>query len=189
MGSGKVKDASLTLKEMWLTDFEETYKLCMSFPKNENGFNNAAFGMKREQFARYRKLKEEYSNGENLPDGFVPDTTYVLVRQDGRYLGLFNLRHELNDFLREGPGHIGYIIRKEYRGQGYATAGLALTVRKAREMGIRGELYLSVHKDNPASLKVMLDNGGYIHHENAEEYFVRIPERQDTVSPYENLPD
>lgn len=175
----------MALKEMWLTDFDRTYELCISFPKEENGFHNAAFGMDREQFADYRKLKEEYSRGANLPEGFVSDTTYVLTCQDGRYLGLFNLRHELNDFLKEGPGHIGYIIRKEYRGQSYATTGLALTIRKAREIGIRGELYLSVHKDNPASFKAMLNNGGYIHHENDEEYFVRIPECQK----FESAPD
>ena len=36
------------------------------------------------------------------------------------------------------------------------------------------EAYLSVNKNNPASLKVQQNNGAYIHHENDEEYFTRI---------------
>ena len=107
-----------------------------------------------------------------MPEGFVPDTTYVLV-DEGKYVGVFNLRHCLNDFLREGPGHIGYCISKIYRGKGYATEGLKLALEKAREIGI-SEAYLSVNKDNPASLKVQQNNGAYIHHENDKEFFTRI---------------
>lgn len=68
--------------------------------------------------------------------------------------GLFRVRHYLNDALRSGGGHIGYGIRDKYRGRGYATKGLALTIEKARELVAEDELYLSVHKDNPASLRV-----------------------------------
>ena len=36
------------------------------------------------------------------------------------------------------------------------------------------EIYLRVNKNNPASLKVMLHNGGYIEHEDEQKYYVRI---------------
>ncbi len=36
------------------------------------------------------------------------------------------------------------------------------------------EIYLRVNRDNPASLKVMLKNGGSIHHEDENKYYVRI---------------
>ena len=36
------------------------------------------------------------------------------------------------------------------------------------------EFYLRVNKDNPASLHVMLNNGGRIVSENENKYFVRI---------------
>ena len=38
--------------------------------------------------------------------------------------------------------------------------------------------YLRVLKDNPASLRVMLKNGGRITAEDGEHYFVRIPNRK-----------
>ncbi len=36
------------------------------------------------------------------------------------------------------------------------------------------ELYLHCNIDNPASLRVMIKNGGVIHHKDQNGYFVRI---------------
>lgn len=155
------------------SDYRKTYDLYMTFPENENGYMNNVYGYSYDKFLSWIEMKRNWSLGKELPEGFVADTTYVLC-DDGEYVGVFNLRHYLNDFLREGPGHIGYCISKKYRGKGYATKGLALTLAKAREKGIH-EAYLSVNKDNPASLKVQRNNGAYIHHENDTEYFTRIP--------------
>ena len=155
------------------SDYKKTYDLYMTFPENENGYINSVYGYDYEKFLSWIEMKRNWSLGKDLPDGFVADTTYVLS-DNNEYVGVFNLRHYLNDFLREGPGHIGYCISGKYRGKGYATKGLALTLKKAREKGIH-EAYLSVNKDNPASLKVLQNNGAYIHHENETDFFTRIP--------------
>ncbi len=154
------------------SDYRKTYDLYMTFPENDNGYMNNVYGYDYDRFLEWIEMKRNWSLGKELPEGFVADTTYVLC-DEGQYVGVFNLRHYLNDFLREGPGHIGYCISKDYRGKGYATKGLELTLAKAREKGIH-EAYMSVNKDNPASLKVQLKNGAYIHHENDTEYFTRI---------------
>lgn len=154
------------------SDYQKTYELYMSFPENENGYVNNVYGYNYEQFLEWIEKKRNWSLGKELPEGFVPDTTYVLS-DEGTYVGVFNLRHCLNDFLREGPGHIGYCMSKKYRGKGYASRGLQLVLEKAKEMGIE-EAYLSVNKDNPASLRVQIKNGARIDHENDEEYFTRI---------------
>ena len=67
----------------------------------------------------------------------------------------------------------GWVPATEYRGHGYATAGLKLTLAKARELGIE-EAYLSVHKTNPASLAVQQHCGARIDHEDKTEYYTRI---------------
>ncbi len=154
------------------SDYEKTYALYMTFSENEHGYINNVYGYTYEQFLDWIEMKRNWSLGKDLPEGFVPDTTFVLS-DDGTYVGVFNLRHCLNDFLREGPGHIGYCIGESFRRKGYATAGLGLTLKKAREMGI-DEAYLSVDKDNPGSLKAQLNNGAYIHHEDETEYYTRI---------------
>ena len=100
---------------------------------------------------------------------------FDIALETGDYVGLVNLRHRLNDALRQGAGHIGYGIRKEYRGRGYATAALALALKEAWKIVPEEEIYLSVHKDNPASLKVQLRNGARVDHEDGVEYYTRIP--------------
>ena len=72
-------------------------------------------------------------------------------------------------------GHIGYYIAKEHRGKGYATEGLRLTLDYARHIVPEEEFYLRLLKTNPASLKVMLKNGGRVVGEDEEHLFVRIP--------------
>lgn len=154
------------------SDYRKTYELYMTFDEDENGFINSVYGYDYDRFLEWIEMKRNWSLGKGLPEGFVPDTSFVLS-VDGEYVGVFNLRHYLNDFLRNGPGHIGYGISKKYRGHGYATEGLKMTIGKAREIGIH-EAYLSVNKDNPASLQVQLNNGAYIHHEDDKEYYTRI---------------
>ena len=145
----------------------------LSFRRNENGFENQAAGMDRERFAVYVHELEEQSRGIGLQPGWVPSSKYILVNDEGAYVGIFNLRHRLNDNLRVGAGHIGYGIAPQYRGRGYATVGLRLTLDKARELGI-DEAYLSVHKDNRASLAVQQHCGARIDHEDGLEYYTRI---------------
>lgn len=76
--------------------------------------------------------------------------------------------------VQNGAGHIGYYIAPPYRGKGYGTKGLGLIADIARKVVPEDEIYLRVNKDNPASLKAMLKNGGYIHHEDEHSCFVRI---------------
>ena len=165
----------MRLVPLWEADEERAYDLQMSFLPEENGFVNAACGLAREEFGAYVQRRKGWSQGEGLPEGYVPDTVYVLENDDGDYVGLVNLRHRLNDALRQGAGHIGYGIRKEYRGRGYATAALALALKEAWKVVPEEEIYLSVHKDNPASLKVQLRNGARVDHEDDVEYYTRIP--------------
>ena len=160
--------------EPWLGDPERVDALFGRFPADENGFENPAAGMSKAAFADYvRGLKNEAA-GIGLKPGWVSATKYILMNDRGDYVGIFNLRHRLNDALQEGAGHIGYGIAPEWRGRGYATEGLRLALIKARdEFGIT-EAYLSVHKSNPASLAVQRHFGARIDHESDAEYFTRI---------------
>lgn len=166
----------LYLKKINLEDAEKEYALTQKIPKSENGYENPAAGATFEEFVSEiipRWL--DYDQGKNLPEGRVPDTCYFLWADDTP-VGIFKLRHYLNDFLRDGPGHIGYGIAEEYRGRGYATEGLRLLLKEAKSLPIdTPEAYLSVWKSNPASLKAQLKNGAYIHHEDDKEYYTRIP--------------
>ena len=59
-------------------------------------------------------------------------------------------------------------------GKGYASLGLNLTIESAWQIIREDEIYMSVYKDNPASLRVQMKNGAYIHHEDEQEIYTRI---------------
>lgn len=172
LGERKLK---LELKEIDTLHAKEEYELFSTMPKDEKGFENEYAGIGFEEFkTKAIPAMLEMGQGKNLPSGYVPASTYILWL-DGVPVGVFKLRHYLNDFLRQGPGHLGYGIRKEYRGHGLASQGLTLAIEKAKSIIPESELYLACHKDNPASLRVMQKNGGYLDHEDEKEYYVRIP--------------
>ena len=162
------------LKEANLQDVEKEWKFIAALPEDENGFGNSWPGISREDFEETAlPVMLAQAKGERLPKGWVPQTCFFLW-DDDTIVGLYHLRQFLCESLVEGSGHIGYIIRKEFRGKGYGTAGLGLVLDAARQIVPEEEIYLRVNRDNPASLKVMLKNGGYIHHEDEAHYFVRV---------------
>ncbi|SFQ50149.1 Predicted acetyltransferase [Lachnospiraceae bacterium XBB1006] len=164
----------LYLKEANLEDIQKEYEFITQLPEDENGFTNKDYGCSFEEF-RDRILPKylENAKGINLKPGHVPGTEYFLW-DDDVIVGLFRIRHYLNEFLENGAGHIGFGIKKEYRGKGYASEGLRLTIEKAWSIIPEDEIYMSVNKDNQASLKTQLKNGAYIHHEDEEEYYTRV---------------
>lgn len=107
----------MKLIKLWEADFDRAYELQNTFVQDENGFINAAYGFSREKFQEYVKLRKQNSEGVNLPEGFVPDTVYLL-ETEGEYVGIFNLRHRLTEGLVHGAGHIGYGISPKYREKG-----------------------------------------------------------------------
>lgn len=162
------------LKEANFDDIEQEYDFITNCPADENGYINPYNGCSFEEFKKeILPLFIDNAEGKNLPEGWVP--AYKLFLWDDDVLvGQFNLRFHLNEFLANGPGHIGYGIKSEFRGKGYATEGLRQCIEWAWKIIPEDEIYMSVNKDNPASLKVQLKNGAYIHSENDLEYLTRI---------------
>lgn len=114
-----------------------------------------------------------HENPVHMPDWFVPETYYYLW--DGQTLvGEYRIRHYLTDALKIGAGHIGYSIKKEFRGKGYGTKGLTLALNIAREIVPEKEIYLRVQKNNRPSFQAIRRNGAYIAGKDETHYFLRI---------------
>lgn len=164
----------LYLKVANENDMEKEYLFMRDMPADENGFLNEWHNILREEF-KDKALKSmlNYEKGYGLPVGYVPET-FLFLWNDDEIVGQFRIRHYLCETLKKGGGHIGYYIGKEFRGKGYGTQGLRLTLQVAKNIIPEDEIYLRVNKDNPASLHVMINNGCYIHHEDNDKYYVRI---------------
>lgn len=106
---------------------------------------------------------------ETCPPDWVPDTQYICVRNDdGRLVGMLDVRHELNEMCLNLFGNIGYSIRPSERSKGYATNQLALAKEICRSLGMENIL-VSCHKANTASAKVILRNGGVLENEVVDQ--------------------
>lgn len=164
----------LYLKAANWEDMEKEYAFVRDMPLDENGFTNEWHGISREAFTGVAlPAMMDWAQGRHLPVGYVPETFYFLW-DDDRIIGQFRLRHFLYDSLKEGAGHIGYSVHPSCRGMGYGKKGLRLLMEAAKSIVPEEESFLRVNKDNPASLRVMLQCGGIIHHEDAEKIYVRI---------------
>lgn len=108
-----------------------------------------------------------FEQGLNVPEGFVPNSTFWLADDSGRILGALNLRHELNDFLLNFGGQIGYCIRPSERGKGYGKEILRLGLIEAKKMGFE-KVLVCCYKDNIASARIIEGNGGVM--EDEREY-------------------
>lgn len=119
-----------------------------------------------DDFSSLLRRIENFAKGLDLPPGFVPSTTYWLVIGD-ELVGASNLRHQLNDVLRNHGGHIGMGVRPSRRGTGLGKRVLAMTIEKAVAMGIR-EIHIHCHKDNQPSVKMIMANGGVLDSEGID---------------------
>jgi predicted acetyltransferase len=104
------------------------------------------------------KQAKNHAKGIGLPDGWVPASTYWLICQN-RIVGTCNLRHKLNDFLREFGGHVGFSVRPSERKKGFGTLMLGLLLEKAQELGILRVL-VTCDDNNIASARVIEKNDG-----------------------------
>ena len=164
----------LELRKMNYDDALEQWKYVTSLPANENGLTNQYEGISFDEYTD--KVLPELMMHEhpvNMPDWFVPETFYYLW-DDNTLIGEFRIRHYLTEALKMGAGHIGYSIQKDYRGKGYGTKGLALTLDVARTIVPEEEIYLRVLKSNLPSYKVMVNNGACMAGEDEEHYLMRI---------------
>lgn len=119
----------------------------------------------------------DYMDIANIPAPKVPGLTYFYVREeDDCIVGMCNIRLALNDFLRREAGHIGYSVRPTERCKHYATSMLADAMKVCDRVGIQ-EVLVTCDKENPASAKVITNNGGKLVDEFYSEFFEETIQR------------
>ncbi len=114
---------------------------------------------KTESYEEWLTLVTRNADPKTVSENWVVTDTFFAVREsDDRIIGMIDLRHTLNEFLKD-LGNCGYSVRPSERRKGYATEMLCKLASKAREAGMK-ELRISVEKTNTASRKVIQKNGG-----------------------------
>lgn len=95
----------------------------------------------------------------------IRDSTFIAWHtKQNQMIGIINIRYELTDYLRQFGGHIGYSIHPDFWNQGYGTEILSLALQEADKLGLN-KLLITCDKANPASAKVIINNGGVFENE------------------------
>lgn len=119
-------------------------------------------------FKDFKKFIEQingFEKGIDIHESFIAHSTFWLMNDDNKILGVVNIRHDLTPNLKKEGGHIGYGIRPTERRKGYATKILELALVEAKKLGIKRALITCNH-DNIGSIKTILNNKGEFFEEN-----------------------
>lgn len=123
-------------------------------------------------FEKMLQLLEDETKGINLAPGRVAHTMlYGFV--NGEIVGRVSVRHELNDFLFQRGGNVGYSVAPRFRKKGYATEMLRQGLLYCKKIGLT-EVLITCENENVHSYKVIEKNGGVF-----ENYFV--DEREQVI--------
>lgn len=135
------------------------------FDHNEPDLHGGAL---LDQTASYNDWLEQVINNSNEetvnPDWVVSSTFFVVRKIDRRIIGMIDIRHSLNQLLRDYGGHIGYGVRPSERNKGYAKEILRLGLEYCEKIGLE-KVMLACYKENEASRRTIIKCGGTLEKE------------------------
>jgi predicted acetyltransferase len=142
--------------------------------------NFAHFYKKGIPFLKYVEILKKNELGSEIPEGLVSSSCLYAFAQD-EIVGRLSLRHELNDYLFNFGGHIGYVVVPAHRRKGYATQMLQTAKELAKTRGMNRVL-LTCDVDNLGSQKTIEKCGGVFEniisdpkHGTKRRYWIALP--------------
>lgn len=117
------------------------------------------YEMGHSNYEGYMEKLSLQREGKGLPEGWAPSHTLFLIDNE-EIKGVIRIRMNLaSAYLEKFIGHIGYDIKPSERGKGYGHEILKQGLIKAKALGLT-EVLLLCSEENPASRKIIEQNGG-----------------------------
>ena len=128
------------------------------FDNNETIINGSELLDKTESYEVWLQSVTDNASPATVNPNWVVTDTFFAVDEKGEIVGIIDLRHTLNEFLKDF-GNCGYSVRPSKRCRGYATEMLRQVLEIAKKAGLK-KVHLSVERSNAASVKTITKNGG-----------------------------
>ena len=143
-----------------ISDYKEEFLL-------NNEIIQGAANMTALSISEWVQFTENTKYKESVTPGFVTAHTFFALDND-KIVGVINGRHELNDYLLNFGGHIGYSVRKSERRKGYGKKMLFYTSKFLFSLGL-DKILITCDKNNIASRRTIESCGGILENEVIEE--------------------
>ena len=140
------------LKEKAL-DFRQEF-----FDNGEKVINGSELLDQTENYDDWLASVTANTSAKTVDPAWVVTDTFFAVDETEKIVGIIDLRHTLNDFLKDF-GNSGYSVRPSERRKGIASEMLRQLLTIAVQSGMT-ELHLSAEKTNEPSIKTITKNGG-----------------------------
>ena len=141
-----------------LEDKEELLKMIEEIKIVDEGKRWQYAGTSSLEKLKYEEWLEKVTKesiGKELAPNRVSASTFILLRNsDNKVVGIINIRHEVNDYLLNFGGHIGYSIRPSERRKGLGTLQLEKALKVAKELNI-SRVLLTCDSENIGSAKTI----------------------------------
>lgn len=127
---------------------------------NENDGNSVVKILSNENVSRGISSKKPYSYTIDNFKAFweqqknIEVPTYLVIDIDGKLVGSVSL-----DLGSKGFATLGYWLDEKYWGKGIVTKAIDLTIKYGIDNFLLNKVIAEVHDDNPASKKVLTNNG------------------------------
>ena len=134
-----------------------------------NSSINGTGGLDINHYENWLEQSNLSHSGITIREDRVPASTYFAYNEENKLVGMCNIRHHLSDYLiKSGSGHIGYSVRPIERQKGYATEILKNALRILHHEHQVNTALIGCYKENIASKKAIIKNGGVLHQEIIE---------------------
>lgn len=183
----------ITLRQPTLNDKNMVLDYKEEFLRHGDSMDGTSGLVNKESYEEWLDELIKNSNKSTVLEGFVPATTYLAIREnDQQLVGMINIRHELNDYLLNLGGHIGYSVRKSERRKGYAGQMLSMALDICQTLYIN-RILITCDKNNIGSAKTIIKNGGQLENEVTEahritqRYWIDLPKFTFTREQFDKI--
>ena len=89
--------------------------------------------------------------------------------------GIIRVRKGMNEFLLKRGGHVGYYMKKDYRGKGYGKKMLSLCLDLLKKEGMN-KVLITCSTDNTGSQKIIEYNKGILENiiDGTKRYWINL---------------